>query len=297
LRFSNIVIYVRPACSNQCASRCIATKQGSANIRKNREAVSEGESTRAFAENAQLGAFARGGQTGNLLLDALDDAGLERVREHSTRVDVKALEILVERGQPVAHVYFPQTAVVSVVRPIRDGTYIETGTIGREGFTGMPVMLGVPSDARMEVQVPGHCLRMEAAVFRDQLAEVPAFRVAAGKFVSALFDQVGQSVICSLRHSIPQRCARWLLMARDRVDGDEFYLTHTTLARMLDVRRAGVTRAALVLKRAGLLDYHRGHVTIVDRAGLESAACECYDVNRRHMEALQADLGRDRQLS
>jgi CRP-like cAMP-binding protein len=217
-------------------------------------------------------------------------AQLDSVQQHLICVDLKALAVLVEPGDPVDYVYFPQTAVVSVVRPLRDGSYIETGTIGREGFTGMPVMLGAPSDARMEVQVPGQCLRMEAEVFRKELAEIQAFRTAAGKFVSALFDQVGQSVICSLRHSIAQRCARWLLMARDRVEGDEFYLTHTTLARMLDVRRPGVSRAAHSLKRAGLLNYRRGNVTILNRAGLEAAACECYAVNRRYIEALQADL-------
>jgi CRP-like cAMP-binding protein len=206
-------------------------------------------------------------------------------------VDLKSLEVLIEAGKAVDYVYFPVTAVISVVRGVSDGTYIETGTIGREGFAGLSVLLGTKlSPHRLEVQVAGTCLRISSPAFAETIGNSAAFRAAAGKFIASLFDQTGQSVICSSRHGIPQRCARWLLMAHDRFGSDTFLLTHTTLARMLDVRRAGVTVAALVLRKGGLIDYTRGQVTVLDRGGLEAAACECYAINRAYLHELYADL-------
>jgi CRP-like cAMP-binding protein len=227
----------------------------------------------------------------NLLLASLSSKDYEALGSRLELVDLKVLKVLVNAGEPVDYVYFPETAVISVVRGVSDGTYIETGTIGREGFAGISVYLGSEfSPSRLEVQVPGACMRMSSAVFLQTLAGLPSFRTAVDKFLLSLFDQVGQSVVCSSRHAIPQRCARWLLMAHDRFGSDTFALTHTTLARMLDVRRAGVTVAALVLRRAGLIDYKRGQVTVLDRSGLEEAACECYAVNRAHLKELYSRL-------
>jgi CRP-like cAMP-binding protein len=234
---------------------------------------------------------AAGAPPSNLLLAALPITELDELRSHLEAVNLPVLKVLVETGKPIDHVYFPETAVISVVRGISDGTYIETGTIGREGFAGVSLYLGSEiSPNRLEVQVPGACLRIASREFQECLGASAAFRSLANRFILSLFDQVGQSVVCSSRHPIAQRCARWLLMAHDRFGSDSFALTHTTLARMLDVRRAGVTVAALVLRRDGLIDYKRGHVTVLDRAGLERAACECYALNRAHLRELYSTL-------
>ena len=231
----------------------------------------------------------------NLLLSVLAPAEREAVRPHLQLVELEELRVLLEAGTIPDYLYFPVTAVISIVRGVSDGTYIETGTIGREGFAGISVFLGVESSPhRLEVQVPGTCFRISAAAFRETVANLSTFRAAAGKFILSLLDQTGQSVVCSSRHVIPRRCARWLLMAHDRKGTDKFVLTHTTLARMLDVRRAGVTVAALVLRKQGLIDYTRGQVTVLDRGGLEAAACECYALNRAHLHELYSTLARGR---
>lgn len=225
----------------------------------------------------------------NRLLAGLPPHELARLTPHLERVELKTLEVLAELGGRLDWVYFPLTAVISVVRPAGDGTFIETGTIGNEGMAGIGLLFGSAwSPARLESQVPGACVRIAGSRLGAVLAELPAFRALVGAFVLSFIDQTGQSVVCNGRHLLPQRCARWLLMAHDRVEGDTFALTHEVLARMLDVRRAGVTEALLALKRAGVIDYRRGHVTIVDRSGLEAAACECHAVNQAHLQALYA---------
>ncbi len=263
-------------------------------MRKSSDRSTSNRETRAPAATSSSGVSrASEGDTPreNLLLSTLATAERDVVGGQLELVDLKSLEVLVEAGKAADYVYFPVTAVISIVRGVSDGTYIETGTIGREGFAGISVFLGTKvSPHRLEVQVPGTCLRISASAFAETIGSLASFRAAAGKFITSLFDQTGQSVICSARHGIPQRCARWLLMAHDRSGKDTFVLTHTTLARMLDVRRAGVTVAALVLRKAGLIDYTRGQLTILDRAGLEAAACECYAINRAHLHELYTDL-------
>jgi CRP-like cAMP-binding protein len=230
-------------------------------------------------------------QSRNLLLSALTEEEHDAISGHLELVELEVQKVVIDEGKNPEFVYFPLDAVVSVVRRVSDGTYIETGTIGREGFAGISALFGVEmSPNRLEIQVPGRLMRMPAAVFHVTLANSASFRSAAGKFVLSMFDQTGQSVICTARHTIQQRCARWLLMAHDRAGSDTFELTHITLARMLDVRRAGVTEAALTLKQAGLIDYKRGEITVLDRAGLEAAACECYGVNQQHLRRLYSSL-------
>jgi CRP-like cAMP-binding protein len=203
------------------------------------------------------------------------------------RVELDTLQVLVELGGALDAVYFPLDAVISVVRPAGDGTFIETGTVGNEGLAGIGLLFGSTwSPARLETQVPGACLRIDGSGFSEVLSVLPTFRMFVGAFVLSFIDQTGQSVVCNGRHLLAQRCARWLLMAHDRVDGDTFSITHEVLARMLDVRRAGVTEALIALKRAGVIDYRRGHLTLLDRSGLEAAACGCYAINQAHLRKL-----------
>jgi CRP-like cAMP-binding protein len=189
---------------------------------------------------------------------------------------------------PLRHVYFPDTAIISVLRRTRDGTLIEAYAVGRDGVVGIPSLLGDPGSPAGTVlgEVPGTCHRVALGTLRGVLPELPSLDRLVRRLVLALLDQVQQAVACNSLHTVEQRCARWLLMTHDLVGGDEFLLTHEVLAQMLGVRRAGVTVAAGVLQRAGLVTYSRGRVRVLDRAGLEAAACECYAVVGAHAKRL-----------
>jgi CRP-like cAMP-binding protein len=195
-----------------------------------------------------------------------------------------------EAGTPIVDLYFPQSAVFSMVREMTDGAGIEVGTIGREGIVGGSVLAGATSmSTRCIVQIPGRAWRIALPVLRsaaDQSRTDGAEKQDGGanladllqRYSQALFEQVSQTAACNRLHALEQRCARWLLMTHDRVDGDELALTQEFLSYMLGVRRAGVTEACGTLQRSGLIRYRHGHITIVDRAGLEAATCECYAV-------------------
>jgi CRP-like cAMP-binding protein len=213
----------------------------------------------------------------NRLLRALPSDEHARLLPLLESVRVGTLEVLAEAGAPLTHTYFPETAIVSVVRRLRDGTSIEAGTVGCEGMAGLSVLLGDDwTPAALLGQVPGQCVRVPFDVLRDALPELPSLVELLRRFAFAFMDQLAQTVACNGLHSVERRCARWLLMAHDRVERDELELTQATLSQMLGVRRAGVTEAALALQCAGLIAYNRGHLTVLDRAGLEAAACECY---------------------
>lgn len=180
---------------------------------------------------------------------------------------------------PIDHVYFPDDAVVSSVSVMTDRSVIETATIGREGMTGLSVFHGVrATPEHVFVQVPGRARRVRVAEFLELLPGAPTLRALLHRYSSALFTLAGQNSGCNRKHSMVQRCARWMLMTHDRVGRDTFELTHLVLSQMLGVRRASVTVAALALQRAGAIEYSRGRVRVSDRARLEAAACECYGI-------------------
>jgi len=194
-----------------------------------------------------------------------------------------------DAGVPITEVYFPQTAVFSMVREMTDGAGIEVGTIGREGVVGGSVLAGATSmSTRCIVQIPGRAWRIATPALRAAVARsLDGPETADGgailgdllqRYAQALFEQVSQTAACNRLHALEQRCARWLLMTHDRVDGDEIALTQEFLSYMLGVRRAGVTEACGTLQRSALIRYRHGHITVVDRAGLEAATCECYAV-------------------
>jgi CRP-like cAMP-binding protein len=202
-----------------------------------------------------------------------------QLRPHLERVALGVKEVIYEPNQPIPYIYFPETGVTSILVIMVDGKASEVGLVGHEGMLGLPVFLGAEtSPGQSFSQVPGESLRMAAPVFTEMIPRAGTLTRRLQRYTQALFTQVSQSAACNNLHAIEQRCCRWLLMTHDRVGGDEFVLTHEFLAAMLGVRRASVSAVAATLQRAGLIRYHRGRMTIVNRPGLEAAACECYRI-------------------
>jgi CRP-like cAMP-binding protein len=196
---------------------------------------------------------------------------------------------LLAPGRQIRSVYFPVTAVVSLLTTMNDGDAVEIATVGSEGMVGVPVFLGAKSlgiNDVVQVQVPGTVLKMPAKVFLDEARNGKAFKVVVQRYIQAHMRQVSQQVACNGLHSVQERCARWILLTHDRVGEDEFPLTQEFLAQMLGVRRASVTVAAGSLQGASLVRFWRGRVTIVDRAGLEAASCECYKITAKEFDRL-----------
>jgi CRP-like cAMP-binding protein len=230
----------------------------------------------------------------NRVLGALPPEEYARLLPHLEPVTVATLEVLADAGRPLGYVYFPETAVIAVARRLRDGSMIEAYAVGREGVVGVPAVLGDPGSPADTIlgEVSGLCRRMPVAALRALLPALPALDGLLRRLLLAVLDQVQQAVACNSLHTVEQRCARWLLQAHDRVGGGAVELTHEVLAQLLAVRRAGVTVSAGEFQRAGLITYRRGQVRVLDRAGLEAAACECYAVVRAHSERLLSEEGR-----
>ncbi|MBV9111026.1 MAG: Crp/Fnr family transcriptional regulator [Gemmatimonadetes bacterium] len=223
----------------------------------------------------------------NRLLRALPRAELEEVQRHLEPVRFHQRQALFEAEEPIQHVYFPETMVVSLVSRLRDGSVVEVGTAGFEGMAGLPLFLGDESSSvRAFAQVPGTAMRMNADTFVQLAGPASALHRILLRYTQAFLTQVSQTAACNGAHLVPQRCARWLLMTHDRVNEPILPLTHEFLAFMLSVRRAGVTIAMSGLQETGLIRYGRGWVEVIDRAGLEAAACECYALVRAHTERL-----------
>jgi CRP-like cAMP-binding protein len=193
---------------------------------------------------------------------------------------------LQERGEIARHAFFPVSGVASMVTSSTGGEQVEVATIGYEGVVGLDLYLGAPSSAvEVFIQVPGEILRMDADTFR-QSAEEPSLRRILNRYTQALITQIAQTSACNRLHRIEARCARWLLQTHDRVRGAEFSLTHEFLGQMIGVRRPTVTEVANHLQDAGLIHYKRGIVTVLDRPGLERAACDCYGIVTKEYEKL-----------
>jgi CRP-like cAMP-binding protein len=220
---------------------------------------------------------------GNLLLDRLPPNDLAAL---STDLEERALpanEVLYGGGSEddFRHVWFPIDAVTSMLTMMGDGSAVEAGTVGREGLVGFPSALGsVRMLARWICQVPGISMQIDRDRFRTHFDERPALREIVDRYNQSFVASLAQSVACNRLHQLYERCARWLLLTHDRVGRDEFPLTQEFLAMMLGVRRPGVSVAAATLAGAGFISYIRGRIKVLDRAGLESACCECYAVVR-----------------
>ena len=228
----------------------------------------------------------------NRVLAALPTEELDRLAPHLERLEPELRAVLLDVDRPIAHVYFPEGMVVSVLSVMADGTAVETATVGREGMLGLPVFLGTDQmSAQAFCQVPGPALRMPADAFRRIVAESPALTLSLHRYTQALFTLVAQGSACNRLHTMPERCARWLLHTHDRVERDEFPLTHHFLSQMLGVRRATVTEAMGALQQAGAVDYQMGRVRVRDRGALERAACECYTIIAREFDRLLVPPG------
>lgn len=202
-------------------------------------------------------------------------------------LDVALRQEIFSPGGPIHHVYFPLSCVISVHTKMRDGVAVEIVTVGREGMVGLPIFLGgEQTPATAFCQIAGRALRIDAAAFRVAVAVNPVLNTLLLRYTQALLTHVSQSAACNRVHPVEERCARWLLARHDNVDGQSFELTQEFLAEMLGVRRPRVSVAAGILQRAGLIRYSRGRVQVIDRAGLESAACECYGIIAREYARL-----------
>ena len=208
-------------------------------------------------------------------------------------LDVPLRQEIFSADGPIEHVYFPLSCVISVHTRMQDGVAVEIVAIGREGMVGLPIFLGGgQTPAIAFCQIAGRALRIGAAAFRAAVAVNPALNTVLLRYTQALLTQVSQSAACNRVHPVAERCARWLLSTHDSVDGQSFELKQEFLAEMLGVRRPRVSIAAGILQRAGLIRYSRGRVQVIDRAGLERAACECYGVISREYARL-FDFGRE----
>jgi CRP-like cAMP-binding protein len=218
----------------------------------------------------------------NRLLRALPPAELEQFWPRLERVELFVKYALLVADAPLESVHFVETGTVSMITTLEDGVRIEVGLVGPEGFVGLPVLLGTETSAlEGMVQVDGVALRLSAPAFRSALTSLPTLFGLLLRYVDAFHSQVTQSAACNGRHQIEQRLARWLLMTHDRVEGDSFQMTQEFMSTMLGVRRPGVTLAIGALQRAGLVQHEKGHARVLDRPGLEAAACECYAVTQR----------------
>jgi CRP-like cAMP-binding protein len=224
----------------------------------------------------------------NRLLALLDDGALAAVAPHLALVPLALRDPLLEEGQPIRHAWFPVDGVMSMVAALDDARLVvEVGTIGNEGMVGLPLFLGARhAPGPCFAQVAGAALRMPAAAFLRASQEQPAFARVLHRYTQALMVQMAQSVACNRGHGALERCARWLLMTRDRVGGDTFGLTQEFLGQMLGERRPTVSRVASRLQERGMIRYSRGHITILDRARLEQISCPCYRVIRGEYDAM-----------
>ena len=214
----------------------------------------------------------------NLLLAALPASDYQRIAPTLDSVPFKLKDVLHKPGEHIRHLYFPGGGFCSVVTVLEDGGMVEVATIGREGVVGaMTVLNGRPMQSASMVQGETEiCYRMTVDAFRSEMDRRGPFSDLLMGYTTALVGFIMQSTACNAVHSVEQRLARWLLMAQDRMGADEFPLTQEFVAMMLGATRPTVTVVAGTLQRAGLIEYHRGHVTIVDREKLEGASCECY---------------------
>jgi CRP-like cAMP-binding protein len=224
----------------------------------------------------------------NRLLSALDARDFAVLKPHLERVQLGTLEMLARQGERFTHAYFPEGAMISLVNRMADGGRVEVGTIGNEGMAGLPAFLETDiAESETFCQVPGPAIRVPVEVLVQAARERPAIRHLLNRYTQAYLSQVAQSAACNRLHGIEHRCARWLLMTHDRVNrAEEFPLKQQFLAEMLGVRRAGVTVAAGALQDAGLIAYRRGIIRVLDREGLEAAACECYSIVRQRFDRL-----------
>lgn len=225
--------------------------------------------------------------TKNRLLAALPREEYERVVPHLGHVTFEFGSVVYESGVEMEHIYFPTSAIVSLLYLMENGSSAEMGMAGKEGLVGVALFMGgntMPN--RAVVRSAGGAVRMKARVLRDEFARGGAFQSLLLRYTQALLTQMSQAAVCNRLHAIEQQLCRWLLLSHDRLDSDELVMTQELIANMLGVRREGVTAAAGRLQEQGVISYVRGRIQILDRRGLEASVCECYRVVKDEYDRL-----------
>lgn len=217
--------------------------------------------------------------TANRLLARLPGEEMERLLPHLEQVSFTLGEVIYESGGKQSYIYFPTTAIISLLYMMENGSSAEMGVAGNDGLVGIALFMGgdtVPN--RAVVQSAGDAFRMKTKVLQAEFAQGGMFQRLLLRYTQALMTQMSQTAVCNRLHSVEQQLCRWLLLSRDRLDSDELVMTQELIANMLGVRREGVTQAAGRLQETGLISYVRGRIQILDRSGLEATVCECYRV-------------------
>ncbi len=223
----------------------------------------------------------------NHLLNALSPADYERISSHLELVPLKLGDALYEPGVALQHVYFPTTAIVSLLYVMEDGSPAEIAIVGNEGILGIALFMGgETTPSRAVVQSAGHGYRLRARYLKEEVERFGPFLRLLLRYTQALITQMAQTAVCNRHHSVDQQLCRWLLLSLDRLTSNELTMTQELIANMLGVRREGVTEAAGKLQLAGLIQYRRGKITVLDRERLEARACECYEVVRKEFDRL-----------
>lgn len=226
----------------------------------------------------------------NFLLGALPPSDFERLAPHLELVILPLGKVLYEPGGQLTHAYFPVTSIISLHYVMESGASAETAGVGNEGVLGVSLFMGgetTPSSA--VVQTAGQAYRLPSRVLLQEFNRGELMQRLLLRYTQALITQMTQTAACNRHHSVDQQLCRWLLLTTDRVSTRELVMTHELVASMLGVRREGITEAAGNLQAAGYISYRRGHITVLDRGGLESRVCECYAVVKREIKRLLCD--------
>ena len=223
----------------------------------------------------------------NHLLAALPAADLERLRSSLKLVQLPLGKVLYESGSHQKYVYLPSTAIVSLLYMMADGASAEIAVVGNEGIVGVSLFMGgETTTSRAVVQSAGHAYQLPGKILKEEFTRAGALQYRLLRYTQALLTQMAQTAVCNRHHSLDQQLCRWLLLSLDRLSSNELVMTQELIANMLGVRREGVTEAAGNLQAAALIKYSRGHITVVDRAGLEARTCECYAVVKKEFDRL-----------
>jgi CRP-like cAMP-binding protein len=227
----------------------------------------------------------------NHLLAVLPESERARLFTHLEWVPLPLGEALYESGDRLNHVYFPTTAIVSLLYVMENGASAEIAVVGNEGMVGIAVLMGGESmPNRAVVQSGGHAYRLKGSLLKQAFNRPGALQHLLLRYTQALLTQMAQTAVCNRHHSVDQQLCRWLLLSLDRLPVNELCMTQELIANMLGVRREGVTEAAGKLQRVGLIRYSRGHITVLDRPGLEARVCECYEVVSKEFRRLLPDV-------
>lgn len=233
----------------------------------------------------------------NHLLSALPDIEFERIAPHLELVPMLVGDVLCESGGKLQHIYFPVTSIISLHYLLENGGSSEVAGVGNEGALGISLFMGGnTTPSRAVVQTSGHAYRLKAHLLMEEFNRAGPLMRLLLRYTQALLTQMSQTAVCNRHHSVDQQLCRWLLQTLDRIPSNELTITQELIANMLGVRREGVTEAAGKLQSGGLIRYRRGHITVLDKTGLEGKVCECYGVVKKEFARLMSDV-RQRQNS